>query len=300
MRPSPPCAQMIVVVLVPHGQIPQLRDLIRILSGTREGHVDVVVQDHHEADLAGRVEDAIQRRVEQARGLAGDLRRHEFLVDRELADAAEHARERLQHALDVVGRIHVGRVEAGDHRVETRLLGGRQRLVGHRDRRVGERVVVQRRVGLQVVGGREIAGVPVRPLLLQRDAEQRRSPGLVPHDLQERPDVDALLHVVGQVEVAVVEGIVVRRGGLRGRRRHSRACLRRVALRPAGGANDARAGAARAGCRRVVTHRRGGERHPVVDITHVLAPAPVQKNTENAAETRRTVLRHQEVRRTCC
>ena len=51
---------------------------------------------------------------------------------------------------------------------------GRQRPVRHRDVGVGEGVVVERRVGLQVVGRREVAGVPVRPRLLQRDAEERR------------------------------------------------------------------------------------------------------------------------------
>ena len=34
----------------------------------------------------------------------------------------EHARERRQHAPDVIGGVHVGRVEAGDHRIEARLL----------------------------------------------------------------------------------------------------------------------------------------------------------------------------------
>ena len=81
----------------------------------------------------------------------------------------------VQHAADVIGGVHVGRVEAGDHRIEARLLApasatGRR----HRDVGVGERVVVERRVALQVVGRREVAGVRVRPLLLQRDAEERR------------------------------------------------------------------------------------------------------------------------------
>ena len=187
--------------------------LVRLLARLRERHVDVVVHDHDEPDLAGEVEDPIERRVGEARGLAGDLRRDELLVDRELADAGEHAREGQQHAADVIGRVHVGGVEAGDHRVEARLLRRRQRAVGHRDERVGERVVVERRVGLQVVGRREVAGVAVRPRLLQRDAEQRDAPDLRPHDLQELVDVGAFLDVVRQVEVRVVDH-VARAGGL--------------------------------------------------------------------------------------
>ena len=76
-----------------------------------------------------------------------------------------------------------------------------------RDVRVGERVVVERRVAVQVVGRREVAGVAVRPLLLQRDAEQRRSAHARPHDLEELTRLDALLDVVRQVEVRVVETV---------------------------------------------------------------------------------------------
>ena len=158
----------------------------------------------------------------------GDLRRHELLVDAELADAGEHARERPQHAADVIGAVHVGRVEPGDHRIEARLRVRRQRSVGDRDRGVGERVVVERRIALQVVGRREIARVPVRPLLLQRDAEQRRAADPRPHDLQELADVDALLDVVRQVEVRVVE---ISAGGCRLRPRRRRLRRRRRGLR---------------------------------------------------------------------
>jgi hypothetical protein len=100
---------------------------------------------------------------------------------------------------------HVRRVEAGDHRIEARLLGRRQRLVGLRAAGVRERVVVERRIGLQVVGRREVARVAVRPRLLQRDAEQRDAPDSRPHDFQEVADAGAFLDVVGQVEVRVVQ-----------------------------------------------------------------------------------------------
>jgi hypothetical protein len=39
-----------------------------------------------EPDLPREVQDAIERGIRQARGLSGDLRRDELLVDRELAD----------------------------------------------------------------------------------------------------------------------------------------------------------------------------------------------------------------------
>jgi hypothetical protein len=179
--------------------------------------IDVVVEDHDEPGFGGEVEDAIERRVGEAGRVAGDLRRHELLVDAELADAAEDAGERLQHAADVIHRVHVRRIEPGDHRIEPRLLGFWQRPVGHRDEGIGERVVVERRVALQVVRGRELAGVAVRPLLLQRNAEERRALHARAHDLQEVTDVDPLLDVVGQVEVRVVE--LVRGVGGRLRRR---------------------------------------------------------------------------------
>ncbi len=171
------------------------------------------------------VENAVERRVGQAGGVAGDLRGDELLVDGELADPREDAREGGQHAPDVIRGIHVRRVEAGDHRIEARLLLFRQRPVRHRDEGVGERVVVERRVGLQVVGRREVAGVAVRPLLLQRDAEERRPPDLVAHDLQEVVNVGAFLDVVREVEVVVVDEVGRRRrrrGGLPGSRHRCR------------------------------------------------------------------------------
>ena len=65
-----------------------LEQRLHLASGTRapascfgERHVDVVVQDHDEPGLAGEVEDAIERRVREAGGFAGDLRRDELLVD---------------------------------------------------------------------------------------------------------------------------------------------------------------------------------------------------------------------------
>jgi hypothetical protein len=171
----------------------------------RERHVDVVVDDHDEARFRGEVEDAIERGVCEAGSLAGDLGRDELLVDAELADAGEHAGERLQNPANVIDAVHVRWVEPGDHRIEARLLLLRERAILAGDVSVGERVVVERRVAVQVVGRREVAGVPVRPLLLQRDPEERRPADARARDLQELADVDPFLDVVREVEVGVEE-----------------------------------------------------------------------------------------------
>ncbi len=135
------------------------------LLGLAERLVDVVVDDDDQADLTREVEDAVERRVGQARDVAGNLRGHELLVDRELTDPGEHAGKGLEHPPDVIGRVHVGGVEAGDHRIEAGLLLRRQRLVGHRDVGVREGVVVEVRVAIEVILRRVVARDAVRPLL---------------------------------------------------------------------------------------------------------------------------------------
>src|SRR5690606_15185666 len=71
--------------------------------------------------------------------------------------------------------------------------------------RVDERIVVERRVALQVIGRRGIAGVGISPGLLQRDAEQRYPPYPVAHDLEEVGELETFLHVIRQVKVRVVQ-----------------------------------------------------------------------------------------------
>ena len=190
---------------VPLQQGLHLRQVNRLGIDLAERHVDVVVQDHHQPRFRGEVEHAVERRIGQAGGLAGDLRRDELLVDAELADPREDAGKGEEHPADVIHGVHVSGIEAGDHRIEARLLGRRQRLVDAGDGGVGERVVVERCIALQVVGRREVARIGIRPLLLKRNAEERRSPDTAAHDLQEAMDVDALLDVVRQVKVRVVE-----------------------------------------------------------------------------------------------
>src|SRR5262245_54349404 len=87
-------------------EIAYLREVHGLRIRLRKRHVDVAVEDHDEADLSRKVENAVERRVGEAGGFAGDLRGDELLVNREFADAREHAWERLQDALDVIGRVH--------------------------------------------------------------------------------------------------------------------------------------------------------------------------------------------------
>ncbi len=199
-----------------------LREVDRLGIRFRERHVDVVVEDHDQPGLGGELEDAIEGGVGKARRFSGDLRGDELLVDAELADPGEHAGKRFQHAANVVDAIHVGRVEPRDHRVEPRLVGLRQSEIHARDVGVGEGVVVERRVGLQVIRGREVARVRMRPLLLQWDSEQCRPSDASAHDAQESAGLNALLDVVRQMEMRIVKAVGVGRLGVLRRRRHER------------------------------------------------------------------------------
>ena len=87
---------------------PHLLQIGGLPAGLRERRVDVVVQEDQEAGLGAERQDAVERGVLQAGGVAGHLRRHELLVDAELADAGEDAGERLQDAADVIDAVHVG------------------------------------------------------------------------------------------------------------------------------------------------------------------------------------------------
>ena len=74
--PTPVCAQMIVVVrMAPEAAPSSASRYAGVALSLRERHVHVAVQQHEQPDLAGEGEDAVERGIEQARGLAGDLRR---------------------------------------------------------------------------------------------------------------------------------------------------------------------------------------------------------------------------------
>ena len=163
------------------------------------------MQDRDQAGLGAEIKDAVQCRVSQAGDLTGNFRGDEFLVDAKLADAGKYAGKCSQHPLDMIGSIHIGRVETDDHRIKAVLLLRRQFLIETRDIGIGERIVIQRCIALQVITRCIITRVLVRPGLLQRDTEQRRAPYPVTHDDKVILDTDALLDVVGQVEMAVMK-----------------------------------------------------------------------------------------------
>ena len=89
-------------------------------TGPRVGQDDVhvVVQEGQQPHLARELQDAVERRIAEARRVAHRLRGHHLLVNRELSDPREHPRVEPEHAADVVGRVHVGGVEARDHGIE--------------------------------------------------------------------------------------------------------------------------------------------------------------------------------------
>src|SRR5262245_58169085 len=90
----------------------QLAGVLGLYPRLAERAIHVVMENDHQPGLCGEIEDSVERGIDQARWPTGDLRRHELLVNRELADAHEHAWERSEHATDVIGGVHVRGIEA--------------------------------------------------------------------------------------------------------------------------------------------------------------------------------------------
>src|SRR4029077_2694083 len=122
-------------------------------------------------------------------------------MNRELSDAREHAGKGLEHTSDVIHRIHISRIEAGDHWIKAGLFLLGKGLVGHCDPSVGEGVVIQRSICLQIVAGSTIAIDSVRPLLLQWNTEYRDPAHLVAHSLEKVVAVSCLLDIVSHMGV---------------------------------------------------------------------------------------------------
>src|SRR3954471_9065069 len=139
-------------------------------------------------------------------------------MNRELSNTGEHARECLKHAANMMRCVHVGRVETGNHRIETALLLFGERLVSHRDRCVGEGIVVQRRVCVEIVRRSAVSVRAIRPLLLERNPKNCYSPNFVSHDLQEVVNVSTLLDVVGKMKMYVIRDWLLSRIVLSGSR----------------------------------------------------------------------------------
>jgi hypothetical protein len=188
-------------VLVPLEKCLHLILISRLRPILGKGNVEIVVDQHQQARFCRKIKNAIERRVLEACDFARYFRRDEFFVNREFPDAREHARKGLEHSANVIGGIHIHRVEARDHGIQSCLLFFRQRFIGHRNPGVRKRVVVQRRIGVQIVRRGAIPIHPVGPLLLQGDAEHCRSAGFSSHHVQKLVDVRAFLDIVGQMKM---------------------------------------------------------------------------------------------------
>jgi hypothetical protein len=213
MRPRPVCAQIIVGIRMALEEGLYLVEVgrlgVRFRYRACERNVDIVVKDDNEAYFSREIEDTIKRRVPKAGDFARNLRSHEFLVNNEFTNAREHARERVEHSADMIRRIHVRWVKASDHGIKTRLLLFGQRSICHGNRSVGKRVVVQRSVRVQVIRRGTVAVSAVRPLLLQRNAEDGHASSFGPHHVQKLVDIRPFLNIVGQMKMGIVEFIIV-------------------------------------------------------------------------------------------
>ena len=72
--------------------------------------------------LTGKIKNPVESWILKACDFAWNLCRHKFLVDRELTDSSEHARESSEYPAYVVSGVHVGWIEPGNHWIETSLL----------------------------------------------------------------------------------------------------------------------------------------------------------------------------------
>src|SRR5215475_3792940 len=159
MRPNDGRAWM---ALEESDELPEVGRLGSILCDVFcERKVDVVVKDDNETRFGGEIENAIEGRILEAGYFPGNLCGDKFLVNGEFADAGKDAGESLQNAADVVGGVHVRGIEAGNHGIDSGLLLFRERFVGHSDCCVAERVVVERGVAVQVIGGSAVAIDPI-------------------------------------------------------------------------------------------------------------------------------------------
>ena len=180
----PAWAQTIVVPRMPPDHLHEGVEMRRPRSFARQDHVHVVVHQGQEPDLPGELEDPVECRITKARHVPHRLGRHHLLVDGKLPDSRKHARIQAEHPADVIRRVHVGRIEPGDHGIEARpLLRGQceNRLRHHG---IHERVVVERGIRAEVVVGGAVARLEPVPLLLEGDPHECGAP----HPLTQYPE----------------------------------------------------------------------------------------------------------------
>src|SRR5580704_7466025 len=87
-----------------------------------EWNIDIVVNQHNQPNFGGEVENTVQSGILKACHLTSYLRGYELLMNRKFPDAGKDTGKRLQHAANMVRRIHVRGIETGDHGVKTGLL----------------------------------------------------------------------------------------------------------------------------------------------------------------------------------
>src|SRR5688572_398837 len=94
----------------------------RFGAGLCEWNVNVVVNQNDQACLGGEIDQAIERLVLKTRHLTRDLCGNKFFMNAEFPDAAEHTGKSLEHASNMIGGVHVRRIEPCDHWIEPKLL----------------------------------------------------------------------------------------------------------------------------------------------------------------------------------
>src|SRR5579859_659232 len=170
-----------------------------------EGEIDIVVKNDDEAGFGGEIKDAVEGGIFEAGDFAWDFCGDEFLVNGELTDASEDTGKRLQNTANVIGSVHVCGIEASDHGVDTDLLVFRKRFVSHGYGGVSERVVVEGRIAVEIVGGSAVAVDAIRPFLLEWKAKEGDAAGMSAHHVQKVMNAGTFLNVVGEMTVRIVE-----------------------------------------------------------------------------------------------
>src|SRR6476646_2155358 len=94
----------------------------RFGSCFRKRSINIVVQNDHQTNFRGKIQNEIESRILQAGDFARNFCRDEFLMNCELTDASEHSGKSLKDSANVVSSIHIRGIEAGNHRIKAALL----------------------------------------------------------------------------------------------------------------------------------------------------------------------------------
>lgn len=105
----------------------------------------------------------------------------------------------------MLSRVHVGRIKTGDHRIKALLILGRQSLIRLGNHRIHKGIIVQGGIGAEIIVRRTVLGFKIVPLLLERNAEEGNAANLLTHEVQKIRQADAVLDIVGDMEMRVVK-----------------------------------------------------------------------------------------------